>query len=113
MSGRDKIFEESNRAAKTKKRRRTTNGIFSTRPKRLQRNEAHVGNKTLLAAMKKWSPPSGSWEDEIEKIDACEEEDNGKLIVYLIWKNGQKTNHETQIIYEKCPQKVLIPLLQQ
>jgi chromobox protein 1 len=62
--------------------------------------------------MKKWSPPSGSWEDEIEKIDACED-DNGKLIVYLIWKNGQKTNHETQIIYEKCPQKVLIPLLHQ
>ncbi|KAG6996361.1 Chromatin-associated protein swi6 [Fusarium oxysporum f. sp. conglutinans] len=57
--------------------------------------------------MKKWSPPSGSWEDEIEKIDACEEDENGKLIVYLIWKNGQKTNHGTQIIYEKCPQKML------
>ncbi|EXL64828.1 hypothetical protein FOPG_18928 [Fusarium oxysporum f. sp. conglutinans race 2 54008] len=107
IGGRDKIFEESNRAVRTKKRRRTTNGIFSTRPKRLQRNEAHVGNKTLLAVMKKWSPPSGSWEDEIEKIDACEEDENGKLIVYLIWKNGQKTNHGTQIIYEKCPQKML------
>ncbi|KAI8411279.1 hypothetical protein FOFC_07873 [Fusarium oxysporum] len=80
---------------------------LNTRPKRLQRNEAHVGNKTLLAVMKKWSPPSGSWEDEIEKIDACEEDENGKLIVYLIWKNGQKTNHGTQIIYEKCPQKML------
>ncbi|EGU86436.1 hypothetical protein FOXB_03047 [Fusarium oxysporum f. sp. conglutinans Fo5176] len=113
IGGRDKIFEESNRAVRTKKRRRTTNGIFSTRPKRLQRNEAHVGNKTLLAVMKKWSPPSGSWEDEIEKIDACEEDENGKLIVYLIWKNGQKTNHGTQIIYEKCPQKVLIPLSHQ
>jgi chromobox protein 1 len=61
----------------------------------------------LLAAVKKWSPPSGSWEDEIEKIDGCEEDDNGKLIVYLIWKNGQKTNHVTQIIYKKCPQKVV------
>ncbi|KAH7132700.1 hypothetical protein EDB81DRAFT_659907, partial [Dactylonectria macrodidyma] len=107
IGGRDKIFEESNRAAKTKKRRRTTNGTFSTRPKRLQRNEAHVGDKTLLAAVKKWSPPSGLWEDEIEKINACEEDDNGKLIVYLIWKNGQKTKHETQIIYKKCPQKVV------
>jgi chromobox protein 1 len=57
--------------------------------------------------MKKWSPPLGSWEDEIEKIVGCEEDDNGKLIVYLIWKNGQKTNHETQIIYKKCLQKVV------
>ncbi|KAH7117190.1 chromo domain-like protein [Dactylonectria estremocensis] len=107
IGGRDKIFEESDRAAKTKKGRQTTNGTFSTRPKRLQRNEAHVGDETLLATAKPWNPPSGSWEDEIETIGACEEDDNGKLIVYLIWKNGQKTKHETQIIYKKCPQKML------
>ncbi|KAH6953686.1 hypothetical protein BKA56DRAFT_564165 [Ilyonectria sp. MPI-CAGE-AT-0026] len=105
IGGRDKIFKESDRAAKTKKGRQTTNGTFSTRPKRLQRNEAHVGDGTLLA--KQCNPPSGSWEDEIETIGACEEDDNGKLIVYLIWKNGQKTKHETQIIYKKCPQKML------
>lgn len=107
IGGRDKIFKESDRAAKTKKGRQTTNGTFSTRPKRLQRNEAHVGDETLLATTKQWNPPSGSWEDEIETIGACEEDDNGKLIVYLIWKNGQKTKHETQIIYKKCPQKML------
>ncbi|KAH7115788.1 chromo domain-like protein [Dactylonectria estremocensis] len=107
IGGRDKIFEESDRAAKTKKGRQSTNGTFSIRPKRLQRNEAHVGDETLLATTKPWNPPSGSWEDEIETISACEEDDNGKLIVYLIWKNGQKTKHEAQIIYKKCPQKML------
>ncbi|KAH7111581.1 hypothetical protein EDB81DRAFT_848989 [Dactylonectria macrodidyma] len=107
IGGRDKIFEESDRAAKTKKGRQSTNGTFSIRPKRLQRNEAHVGDETLLATTKPWNPPSGSWEDEIETIGACEEDDNGKLIVYLIWKNGQKTKHEAQIIYKKCPQKML------
>ncbi|KAH6971928.1 hypothetical protein EDB80DRAFT_591673, partial [Ilyonectria destructans] len=111
IGGRDKIFKESDRAAKTKKGRQTTNGTFSTRPKRLQRNEAHVGDETLLATTKQWNPPSGSWEDEIETIGACEEDDNGKLIVYLIWKNGQKTKHETQIIYKKCPQKVVHPFV--
>ncbi|KAJ9412735.1 hypothetical protein QL093DRAFT_2570403 [Fusarium oxysporum] len=85
----DKIFEESDRAAKTKKRRRMTNGTFSKMP----------------------NPPPGSWEDEIETIDACEEDNNGKLIVYLIWKNGQKTKHEAQIIYNKCPQKVVHPFV--
>ncbi|KAG7403609.1 Chromo domain-containing protein 2 [Fusarium oxysporum f. sp. rapae] len=107
IGGRDKIVEESNKAANTKKRRLTTNDTSSTRPKRLKRNEAHVGDKTLPAALKKWSPPSGSWEDEIEKIDTCEEDDNEKLIVCLIWKNGQTTKHEAQTIYKKCPQKML------
>ncbi|KAH7109725.1 hypothetical protein B0J13DRAFT_462764, partial [Dactylonectria estremocensis] len=111
IGGRDKIFEESDRAAKAKKDRQMTNGTFSTRPKRLQQNEAHVGDETLLATTKQWNPPLGSWEDEIETIGACEEDDNGKLIVYLIWKNGQKTKHETQIIYKKCPQKVVHPFV--
>ncbi|KAH7118314.1 hypothetical protein EDB81DRAFT_848065 [Dactylonectria macrodidyma] len=111
IGGRDKIFDESDRAAKTKKGRQTSNGTFSTRPKRLQRNEAHVGDETLFATTKPWNPPSRSWEDEVETIGACEEDDNGKLIVYLIWKNGQKTKHETQIIYKKCPQKVVYPFV--
>ncbi|KAI8710901.1 Chromo domain-containing protein [Fusarium sp. LHS14.1] len=46
-------------------------------------------------------------EDEIEMISACEEDDDGKLIVFLIWKNGQKTKHDTKVIYKKCPQKML------
>ncbi|KAJ4177509.1 hypothetical protein NW767_015106, partial [Fusarium falciforme] len=107
IGGRHKIFEESAIAAKTKRRIRTTNDTFGIRPKRLRQNKAHVTDESLLATAKKWSPPSGLWEDEIERIDACEEDDNGKLIVYLIWKNGQKTKHDTEIIYKKCPQKML------
>ena len=30
----------------------------------------------------------------------------GKLMVFLNWKNGQKTKHTTEVIYKKCPQKV-------
>jgi chromobox protein 1 len=111
IGGRHKIFEESAIAAKTKRRIRTTNGTFGIRPKRLRQNKAHVTDETLLATTKKWSPPSGLWEDEIERIDACEEDDNGKLIVYLIWKNGQKTKHDTEIISKKCPQKVAHPFV--
>ncbi|KAM6514047.1 hypothetical protein FALCPG4_015223 [Fusarium falciforme] len=107
IGGRAKIFEESSRAAKTKKRRRATNDTSGTMPKQLQRKEAHIADETLSATAKQWSPPSGSWEDEIETIDGCEEDDNGKLVVYLIWKNGQKTKHDTQVIYKKCPQKML------
>jgi Chromo shadow domain len=61
---------------------------------------------TSPPATKKWTPPSGSWENLIDQIDACEEEGSGKLVVYLGWKNGQKTKHDTSVIYKKCPQKV-------
>ncbi|KAF4998083.1 hypothetical protein FDECE_11891 [Fusarium decemcellulare] len=107
--GREKIFEETDKASKTKKRRRTTNGTPSTTSttKRSRRTNAHPASTTPPATSKKWSPPAGSWEDEIDTIDACEDEGSGKLIVYLIWKNGQKTKHDTQIIYKKCPQKML------
>lgn len=26
--------------------------------------------------------------------------------MYLVWKNGKKTKHDTSVIYKKCPQKV-------
>ncbi|KAK8912304.1 Chromatin-associated protein swi6 [Metarhizium anisopliae] len=44
-------------------------------------------------------------EDEIDRVDACEKESDGRLVVYLVWKNGRKTRHETSVIYQKCPQK--------
>jgi chromobox protein 1 len=53
-----------------------------------------------------WKPPAGSWEDQIKDLDACEDEESGKLMVYLTWINGQKTQHETSVIYKRCPQKV-------
>ncbi|KAK2074694.1 hypothetical protein P8C59_008882 [Phyllachora maydis] len=49
----------------------------------------------------------GHWEDHIARIDACEDEETNKLMIYLQWKNGQKTQHETKIVYQRCPQKML------
>ncbi|KAH7110474.1 hypothetical protein EDB81DRAFT_894757 [Dactylonectria macrodidyma] len=107
IGGRHKIFKESDKAVQTRKRRRATNSTTNTTAKRLQGNEAYLADKTSPATVKNWSPPSGSWEDEIETIDACEDGGNGKLVVFLIWKNGEKTKHVTKTIYKKCPQKML------
>ncbi|KAK7408921.1 hypothetical protein QQX98_008925 [Neonectria punicea] len=106
IGGREDIFQKTEKASKSKKRRRAANGTPST-TKRSRRNGAHPSETTPPVTTKKWSPPAGSWEDEIETIDACEDEGSGKLIVYLIWKNGQKTKHDTAVIYKKCPQKML------
>ncbi|POR35187.1 Chromatin-associated protein swi6 [Tolypocladium paradoxum] len=106
IGGRDRIFEESVRAVRGKKRGSASSGTPAA-AKRSRKNGAHPADSTPPATSKKWSPPAGSWEDEIESIDACEDEGSGKLVVYLIWKNGRKTKHETSVIYKKCPQKML------
>lgn len=107
IGGRDMIFEESKEAARGKKRARGPNGTpVTATAKRSRKNGLHPAETSPPATAKKWSPPAGSWEDEIESIDACEDEGSGKLVVYLIWKNGRKTKHDTSVIYKKCPQKV-------
>ncbi|KAI8710619.1 Chromo domain-containing protein [Fusarium sp. LHS14.1] len=100
-------IKRSTRAVKTKVRKRTITGTSTTKSTRFRQNYGHGTDETFHMITSKWSPPSGLWEDEIEMISACEEDDDGKLIVYLIWKNGQKTKHDTKVIYKKCPQKML------
>lgn len=60
----------------------------------------------LSAVPTAWSPPVGSWEDEIASVDSCEIADGGGFLVSVTWENGSHTKHHTSIIYEKCPQKV-------
>lgn len=69
-------------------------------------NGAKTPEEDSSTATETWQPPAGSWEDEVDTIDSCERGGGGKLIVYLIWKNGRKTKHETPVVYKKCPQKV-------
>ncbi|KAJ3454889.1 hypothetical protein MRS44_013489 [Fusarium solani] len=95
----------------TKRRAETSKDDSGTTHKRLRRTEAQVTDESLLATTEKWKPPLGSWEDEVEKIDGGEEDDNGKLIIYIIWKNGQETKHDAPVIYKKCPQKVAHPFV--
>ncbi|KAI8648146.1 Chromo domain-containing protein [Fusarium sp. Ph1] len=102
-----KTRQEPGRAAGAKRRTQTVNDDSNTRPKRLRRQKAHVTDETSRATTEKWSPPLGSWEEEIQMISDCQEDKNGKLIVYLVWKNGEKTKHDRQVIYKKCPQMML------
>jgi hypothetical protein len=105
IGGREKIFEETNKAARGKKRGRPGVPSAAATTKKSRKNGSHPASSTPPATAK-WTPPLGSWEDDIEYIDACEDEGSGKLVVYLNWKNGKKTKHDTSVIYKKCPQKV-------
>lgn len=109
IGGRDKLFEDSANALKTKKRGRpSSSSTPQASGKRSKRNGDHPGDTEppLSARAATWKPPPGSWEDHIANLDACEDEESGTLMVYLTWKNGQKTQHTTNVIYQRCPQKV-------
>ncbi|KAG5999098.1 hypothetical protein E4U54_002066 [Claviceps lovelessii] len=108
IGGREKIFEQTEKAARGKKRGRGASNAASNSTKRARKNGTHPSDSTPPAsASQEWAPPAGSWEDEIATIDACQGQGSGRLTVFLIWKNGKKTRHDTSIIYKKCPQKML------
>ncbi|KAJ0307784.1 hypothetical protein COL516b_003754 [Colletotrichum fioriniae] len=110
LGGREALFEEKTKAKTTKKRGRPS-ASSSTPPassKRGKRN-GHPAESTppvsaKEAKAKAWTLPSGSWEDDVESIDACEDEESGSIIIYLNWRNGQKTKHPKEVMlqfYEK------------
>ncbi|KAG7286060.1 hypothetical protein NEMBOFW57_008363 [Staphylotrichum longicolle] len=109
IGGRDKLFEDSANALKNKKRSRpSSSSTPQPTGKRSKRNGDHPedSDPPLTAKAITWKPPPGSWEDHVANLDACEDEESGKLMVYLTWKNGQKTQHPTSVIYQRCPQKM-------
>jgi len=81
---------------------RTANG------KRSKKTEPHPATATPPASLNKvaFKPPTGSWEDDVQSIDACEGTD-GKVMVFLHWVNGHRTQHPLYVVYKRCPQKML------
>lgn len=108
VGGKDKIMAEIQNGLKNKKRSRPQSNTPTSTSKRSRKNGDHPGESSPPATAKavQWKPPAGSWEDQILELDACEDEEAGKLMVYLTWKNGARTQHETSVIYKRCPQKV-------
>ncbi|EEY21909.1 heterochromatin protein one [Verticillium alfalfae VaMs.102] len=109
VGSRAMILEESRKGKEAKKRGRPASSTPAASSKRARKSRDHPSDSTppASATANTWKPPSGSWEDDVTTIDACEDEETGKLIVYLNWKNGQKTKHTTDVIYKRCPQKML------
>ncbi|KJZ69588.1 hypothetical protein HIM_11025 [Hirsutella minnesotensis 3608] len=112
----EEYLEKVDRAKEVTKRRRKektpqkqvkslpSNGAIVRRSRQNRNGNPSV---TSHATTKTWKPPSGSWEEEIDSIDACSYGENNEIIVYLTWRNGQKTRHDTSVAYKKCPQKML------
>lgn len=111
IGGREALFAETTTALKTKKRGRQSSTPQTSGKRSRRENGTHPADSDRPASAEAavWRPPPGSWENDIADLDACEDEETGKLMVYLTWKNGKKTQHETPVIYQRCPQKVGFP----
>ncbi|KAK0629076.1 hypothetical protein B0T17DRAFT_633431 [Bombardia bombarda] len=107
VSGRENLVQSSRKAPQGKKRGRPSTGAGTPTAGKRAKRSGEESNTPLSAKSVTWKPPAGSWEDHIAQLDACEDEETGKLMVYLTWKNGHKTQHETNVIYSRCPQKML------
>lgn len=112
VGGRNAIIEQSRTGQKGKKRGRPATGTPTDgNSKKSKRTGSHPASATPPASVttkkEDWKPPAGTWEDLVESLDACHDENTGKLIVYITWTNGNKTQHDTKVVYKRCPQKML------
>ena len=120
VGGRDRIlndgFEdvEKEKKPRGKKRGRASTATATpdnkTNGKKARKESSHPASSTPPASKTKvaWTPPTGSWEDDVREISACEGTD-GEINVYLTWNSGHRTQHSLEQIYKRCPQKVSIP----
>lgn len=101
-----KALAESSK--KGKKRGRSSPSSVNNSIKRTRKSIKHPASTSppASAIAAKFEPPSGSWEEEVIAIDACEGT-QGNVIVYLTWKGGHKSQHPLAQIYKRCPQKML------
>jgi len=105
IGGRQFVHDAAQAAKQPKKRSRASTGTTPAAKK--SKKEPHPASATPPASLreKEFKPPSGSWEEEVKAIDACEGTD-GQVQVYLTWRNGHKTQHPLDMVYKRCPQKV-------
>ena len=98
--------------AGTKKRKASQGAADTpTDSKGKGRKRGRADEDTPKSAKKSWAPPEGSWENDVNNIDAVEEHPNDSTgekerFAYIMWNNGKKTYHPLSVINKKCPQKV-------
>ncbi len=100
--------EKKDATKKGKKRSRASTGAEATNGTKRGKKNGHPKDESPPASASKaeWKPPTGSWEEHVTGIDACEGNDNN-VVVYLTWKGGHKSQHPLAAVYKRCPQKML------
>ncbi|KAK2627153.1 hypothetical protein QTJ16_003119 [Diplocarpon rosae] len=114
VGGKERILalweEKKAEAGKKSKKRARANADDADKgsSKKGRKSKSHPAESTPPVSFSKaeFKPPTGSWEEAVVAIDACEGTDNN-VVVYLTWKSGHKTQHPLAQVYKRCPQKML------
>lgn len=114
IGGREYVHDQASKALEQtknppRKRGRTSSGAAAAAmaPKgKRGKTQKHPKNTSPPASQSNFKPPSGSWEEDVKAIDACEGT-NGDVHVYLTWRDGHRTQHPLDMVYKRCPQKML------
>jgi hypothetical protein len=54
-----------------------------------------------------WVPTKEDWEPQVVKVEAVERDDSGKLLAYILFKNGKQINVSMDKVYRHCPRPML------
>ncbi|EJT80636.1 heterochromatin protein one [Gaeumannomyces tritici R3-111a-1] len=108
FGGMQGLYKAGEKATKGKKRGRpsTSGAPSSTKKSRANGGAAVDSDASETRKPGAWKPPAGSWEDQIDHVDMTRDT-SGDLIVWLTWKNGEKSQHKAQQAYTRAPQKML------
>jgi chromobox protein 1 len=103
------MAKENGEKPQKKGRKRGRASTVTETPKngKRSRRSPHPAETSPPASLseKKFTPPTGSWEDAVQNIDACEDHE-GNIFVFLTWEGGHKTQHPLEQVYKRCPYKV-------
>ncbi|KAL8392904.1 hypothetical protein RB595_002917 [Gaeumannomyces hyphopodioides] len=108
FGGMQGLYDAGKKATKGKKRGRLSASGTPSATKKSRANGSAAVDSDASETRKPaaWKPPAGSWEDQIDHVDMTRDV-NGDLIVWLTWKNGEKSQHKAQQAYTRAPQKML------
>lgn len=89
----------------------TENGEGSSKSSKRGKASAGKQDTPQKDKLTSWEPPRGTWEDDVNNVDAVEEQADattGEKIrqAFIMWNDGRKTMHPLHVINQKCPQKV-------
>lgn len=54
-----------------------------------------------------WRPKKEDWEGDVDRIDTIERDENGQLLVFVLFNNGRKIKVSMDQIYRHCPRPML------
>ena len=54
-----------------------------------------------------WMPKRENWEPDVKEIDTLERDENGQLMVYVLFNSGKKLRCSMDQVYKHCPRPML------